>query len=65
MTGQTAANACAAQRLSEVGAILAAGLQRLLTRQSSPNSLATGESLLHISPVQSVPPETAAEGELG
>lgn len=63
MIGQTAANAYAAEPLSEVGAILAAGLQRLLGRQSSGELPSAGESSLHISPNQSVSPETAAEGE--
>lgn len=60
MTGQTAANADAAERFSEVGAILAAGLQRLLGRQSSGELPSTGERSLHISPGKSgvVPPRS-------
>jgi hypothetical protein len=53
MTGRTAANVDAAERLSEVGAILAAGLQRLVGRQSSGELPPAGESSLHISPDQS------------
>jgi len=58
MTGQTPANADAAERLSEVGAILAAGLRRLLGHQSSRELPPAGECSLHFSPDQSggVPP---------
>jgi hypothetical protein len=53
MTGPTAANADPAVRLSELGAILAAGLQRLIARQSSELSADVGESSLHFTPDQS------------
>jgi hypothetical protein len=58
MTGQTAANEDASERLAEVGAILAAGLRRLLGHQSSGELPPGGESSLHFSPAQSggVPP---------
>jgi hypothetical protein len=58
MTGQTAANEDASERLAEVGAILAAGLRRLLGHQSSGELPPVGESSLHFSPDQSggVPP---------
>jgi hypothetical protein len=61
MTVQTAANEDASERLSEVGAILAAGLRRLLGHQSSGDLSPVGESLLHFSPDQSggVPPCSA------
>jgi hypothetical protein len=39
--------------LDEVAELLAAGLQRLLTRQSSGELLFVGESSLHLSPNQS------------
>ena len=47
-----------AQRLNELGSLLALGLTRLRGRQSSPFFDAPGESSLHILPVQSgvVPP---------
>ena len=52
------------QRIVELAEILAVALQRLLARQSSRNLPSIGESSLHISPDQSVPTETAAEGEV-
>jgi len=41
------------QRIVELAEILAAGLQRVLVRQSSQSSPVAGESSLHISPDQS------------
>jgi hypothetical protein len=41
------------QRIAELAEILAAGLQRVLVRQSSQNLPVIGESSLHISPDQS------------
>jgi hypothetical protein len=41
------------ERIAEVGAILALGLQRLFAPQSSRELPAPGESSLHISPDQS------------
>ena len=43
----------AAERLDEIGEILAAGLMRLRARQSSELSLIYGECSLHISPNRS------------
>ena len=52
------------ERLAEIGALLAAALQRLRNRQSSQILPSTGESSLHFSPDQSggvppYPPETS------
>ncbi|MDC0404369.1 hypothetical protein OAM26_05010 [Porticoccaceae bacterium] len=52
------------ERIVEVAAILAEGLQRVLARQSSGNSTEDGESLLHISPDQSGHPISTAEKAL-
>jgi hypothetical protein len=52
------------QRIGELAEILAVALQRLLARQSSRNLAPIGESSLHISPDQSVPAETAGEGDV-
>ena len=43
----------ASERLAEIGEILALGLQRLITRQSSELSADRGESSLHFTPDQS------------
>jgi hypothetical protein len=40
-------------RLQEIAKILAAGLTRLETRKSSPNSAEFGESSLHLTPSES------------
>lgn len=50
------------ERIAEVGAILADGLQRVLARQSSAKAPGNGESLLHFTPDQSGdPPPCSAE----
>jgi len=49
------------ERISEVAAILAEGLQRVLARQSSANGPENGESSLHISPDQSGRPVSMKE----
>jgi hypothetical protein len=49
------------ERIAELAAILAEGLQRVLARQSSGNSTEDGESSLHISPDQSGHPISTAE----
>jgi hypothetical protein len=51
----------ATERLAEIGAVLATGLQRLSLRQSSGELPDVGESSLHISPDQSgdAPPRSA------
>jgi hypothetical protein len=41
------------ERIAEVAAILAVGLQRVLARQSSEKAPGNGESSLHFSPTQS------------
>lgn len=61
MTGQTAANEDASERLSEISAILVAGLQRLLGRQSSGELPSVGESSLHYAADQSAHVETCSE----
>jgi hypothetical protein len=43
----------ASERLAEIAEILALGLQRLITRQSSELSADCGESSLHFTPDQS------------
>jgi hypothetical protein len=43
-------------RIAELAEILAAGLQRALARKSSAKSAGTGESSLHILPLQSGDP---------
>jgi hypothetical protein len=47
------ANCSTTDHLDEVADVLAAGLQRLLTRQSSGELSFVGESSLHLSPDQS------------
>ena len=48
------------ERLAEIADILAAGLQRLLARQSTRKSADSGESSLDISTDRSVDPEDSA-----
>lgn len=54
-----------AERLNEIAEILAAGLQRLLARQSTRKSADFGESSLDIPPEQSVHPEGLASEDPG
>jgi hypothetical protein len=49
--------------IDEIGAILAGGLQRLLSRQSSGELPPSGESSLRISPDQSGDPAAWQSGE--
>jgi hypothetical protein len=49
----TATDSDACQRITEIGAILAAGLSRLEARKSSRKSADFGESSLHFMPDQS------------